>query len=92
MKRRKELIIPRLSSEDEDARWHKRNRRKLESAAAERIREGTTLNLQQMMERLQLRPVTIRLPVQDIKTARGLAARKGIGYQTYVTGCSCGTL
>ena len=31
-----------------------------------------------------LLPVTIRLPDQDIATARELAERKGVGYQTYI--------
>ena len=51
---------------------------------ARRIKEGSTLTLQQAVARARLRPVTIRLATEDIDTARGLAARKGIGYQTYI--------
>ena len=80
----KELIVPRFSSEREDARWHQQNRRKLEAAALRRIREGDALDLRQMIERAELRPVTIRLPLQDINAAREFAAQKGIRYQTYV--------
>ena len=36
------------------------------------------------MTRMKLRPVTIRLAEEDIHTARRIAARKGIGYQTYI--------
>ena len=49
-----------------------------------RIEEGSVLTLQQAVARPKLRPVTIRLATEDIATARGLAAQKGIGYQTYI--------
>ena len=29
-------------------------------------------------------PVTLRIPKEDLETARRLAARKGLGYQTYI--------
>jgi len=29
-------------------------------------------------------PVTLRIPREDLETARRLAARKGLGYQTYI--------
>ncbi len=49
-----------------------------------RIKEGMTLTLPQAVARAKLRPVTIRLATDDIEAARGLAAKKGIGYQTYI--------
>jgi predicted DNA binding CopG/RHH family protein len=49
-----------------------------------RIKEGSTLTLRKAVARMKLRPVTIRLATEDIDTARGLAAQKGIGYQTYI--------
>ncbi len=45
---------------------------------------GFDLNLSQVAARVKLPPVPIRLPTEDIETARGLAARKGIGNQTYI--------
>ena len=81
---KKKLIIPKFASEAEDARWHDRHRRKLESAVAHRIQEGSTLTVQQAAARASTQPVTMRLATQDIETARGLAAQKGIGYQTYI--------
>lgn len=84
MANKKELIIPTFKSEAEDARWHDRHRRQLESAVIRRIKEGSTLTLRQFMAQKKLRPVTIRLATQDIDTARELAAEKGIGYQTYI--------
>ena len=80
----KKLIVPRFGSEVEDARWHERHRRKIESAVAQRIQAGSTLTMQQAAARARTQPVTIRLATQDMDKARGLAAQKGIGYQTYI--------
>jgi predicted DNA binding CopG/RHH family protein len=53
-----------------------------------RIRSGTTLSQSQVLADTRatrkLRPVTIRLPMEDIDVARNLAAAKGMGYQTYI--------
>ncbi len=84
MAKKKKLIIPKFTSEAEDARWHRSHKRRLESAMERRIHEGTALNLREATGRLMLRSVTIRLATDDIDTARSLAARKGIGYQTYI--------
>jgi predicted DNA binding CopG/RHH family protein len=81
---KKKLIIPRFTSEAEDATWHQRNRGPLERAAARRILEGSALTLQQAAARAKTRPVTLRLAASDLDMARALAAQKGIGYQTYV--------
>ncbi len=81
---KKELIVPKFRSQAEDAKWHQHNRRALERAAERRIREGSTLTLQQAAARMKSRPVTLRLPAADIDMARAIAAQKGIGYQTYV--------
>ena len=84
MTKKKKLIVPRFTSEGEDAQWHDRHKRQLESAMERRIKNGAILTLRQAVARAKLRPVTIRLATEDIDTARGLAARKGIGYQTYI--------
>jgi len=84
MSRKRKLIIPKFSSEAEDARWHQRHKRRLESEMQRRVHEGTELTLRATAARVKLRPVTIRLATKDIATARSLAASKGIGYQTYI--------
>ena len=84
MMSKKKLIVPKFTSEAEDAKWQQRNRRALERAAERRILEGSTLTLQQAATRAKTRPVTLRLAATDIDTARAMAAQKGIGYQTYV--------
>ncbi|MGO8791508.1 MAG: hypothetical protein ACLQVL_29530 [Terriglobia bacterium] len=81
---KKNLIVPKFNSEAEDAQWHQRHRRTLESAVERRIQEGSTLTIQQVVARAKTRPVTLRLATEDIDTARGIAAEKGIGYQTYI--------
>lgn len=84
MGRKSKLIVPEFGSEAEDTRWHDRNKRRLESAMERRIKEGSALTLKQAVDRAKLRPVTIRMATEDIDAARHLAARKGIGYQTYI--------
>lgn len=80
----KKPVIPKFKSEAEDARWHQRHKRTIESAMERRIRAGKTMNLREMAERNRLRPITIRLATEDVEAARLLAAEKGIGYQTYI--------
>lgn len=80
----KKLIIPKFASEAQEARWHDRHKRQIELAVERRINEGSVLNLRQASARSKLRPVTIRLATEDIQAARDLAARKGVGYQTYI--------
>jgi predicted DNA binding CopG/RHH family protein len=81
---KKKLIVPKFTSEADDAKWHQQNRRALESAVERRILEGSTLTLQQASARAKTRPVTLRLAATDIKMARAMAAQLGVGYQTYV--------
>ncbi len=81
---KKKLIVPKFTSEAEDAKWHQQNQRALESAMERRILEGSTLTLQRAGARAKTRQVTLRLAATDINTARAMAAQKGIGYQTYV--------
>ena len=84
MMSKNKLIVPKFTSEAEDAKWQQRNRRALERASERRILEGSTLTLQQAATRAKTRPVTLRLAATDIDTARAMATQKGIGYQTYV--------
>jgi hypothetical protein len=81
---KKKLIIPRFTSEAEDAKWNQRHCPALERAAAGRILKGSTLTLRQAAARARTQPVTLRLAVTDVDMARAMAAQKGIGYQTYV--------
>jgi predicted DNA binding CopG/RHH family protein len=85
---KKSLLIPSFQSEAQEAQWWDRHRRDVEAQLRRHLRRGSTHTLAEVMEGLEkkesLRPVTIRMRSDDIVTARGLAARKGIGYQTYI--------
>ena len=59
------LIVPKFTSEEADAAWHRRHRRTLEAAVERRIQEGSTLNRQQATARARTRLVTLRLPTAD---------------------------
>lgn len=83
MRSKKQLIIPKFRSEAEDARWHDRHRRELEAEMARRIENGSAI-MPPVYPRSKLRPVTIRLAEEDLYKARAIAAKKGIGYQTYI--------
>jgi predicted DNA binding CopG/RHH family protein len=78
----KRLIIPSFSSEAEDAEWHQKHKREIETEFLRQVREGTTFRRPQRNP--ALRPVTIRLSAQDLEFARKLAAEEGVGYQTYI--------
>jgi hypothetical protein len=74
---KKNPIVPSFTSEAEDARWHQRHRRMLETALERRIQENSTLTMQQAAARAKARPVTLRLATADIDTAGAMAAKKG---------------
>lgn len=82
----KKLIIPTFTSETADADWHESHKRVLEQEIGRRIRSGNTKSVAsaKAREKRALRPVTIRLPMEDINSARELAAQKGLGYETYI--------
>ncbi|MGH9435832.1 MAG: hypothetical protein ACRD06_07510 [Terriglobia bacterium] len=84
MAKAKRLVIPEFASEAQEARWYDRHKRQIELALARRMKGNPSLNLRQAAARTKLRPVTIRLAAEDIEAARDLAARKGVGYQTYI--------
>ncbi|MGH9451666.1 MAG: hypothetical protein ACRD11_14200 [Terriglobia bacterium] len=84
MAKAKRLVIPEFVSEAQEARWYDRHKRQIELALARRMKSKPSLNLRQAAARTKLRPVTIRLAAEDIEAARDLAARKGVGYQTYI--------
>ena len=66
----KETDHPEVCFGSRRRQWHDRHRRELEGAVERRIREGSALTLRQVAARARLRPVTIRLPTEDIDAAR----------------------
>jgi predicted DNA binding CopG/RHH family protein len=80
----KRVVVPKFSSEGEEAAWWDAHRSEVEAEIRRRMKRKplSLSNLGQRSEPSQ--PVTLRIPKEDLDTARRLAARKGVGYQTYI--------
>lgn len=80
----KQVAIPKFSSEAQEAAWWDTHRSEIEAEIRQRIKKRplTLGNLLQGAKPSQ--PITLRIPKEDLETARRLAARKGLGYQTYI--------
>jgi predicted DNA binding CopG/RHH family protein len=85
---RKKLVVPSFKSEREEAAWWDKHRAEVEADLRVAMREGKTISLNDVLAQArrakELLPVTIRLAIDDVATARQLADDKGIGYQTYI--------
>lgn len=90
---KKKLSEPR--SEAEEARWFEENQERLLKLFEQAAEEGSLrvggksvgITLSKRTEALRKPPsrkVMLRIPVDDLERARRQAARKGIGYQTYI--------
>jgi len=82
-------------SEAEEARWFEENQERLLKLFEQAAKEGSLrvggksvgITLSKETEALRKPPsqkVMLRIPVDDLDRARRQAARKGIGYQTYI--------
>ena len=81
----KQVVIPKFSSEAEEAAWWDRHRSEIEVEIRRRMRGKKPLTLGSLLQGGRpSQPVTLRVPKEDLETARRLAARKGVGYQTYI--------
>lgn len=81
----KQAVIPKFSSEAEEAAWWDAHRSEIESEIRQRMKQKRPLTLGDLFRGARpSQPVTLRIPKEDLETARRLAARKGVGYQTYI--------
>lgn len=81
----KQIAVPKFSSEAEEAAWWDTHRSEIEAEIRRRMKQRKPLTLSNLMQRSEpSQPVTLRIPREDLETARRLAARKGVGYQTYI--------
>jgi len=81
----KRATIPRSSSEAEEAAWWDKHRSEIEIEIRRRIKQRKPLTLNSLLQKAKpSQPVTLRIAKDDLETARRLAARKGVGYQTYI--------
>jgi predicted DNA binding CopG/RHH family protein len=80
----KKVIIPKFSSEAQEAAWWDRHRSEIEIEIRQRIRKQP-LRLGSLLQGTRpSQPITLRIPTEDLEVARRLAAQKGLGYQTYI--------
>lgn len=81
----KPRVIPKFSSEAQEAAWWDAHRSEIEAEIRQRIREKRPVTLGNLLRGAKpSQPVTLRIPQEDLETARRLASRKGLGYQTYI--------
>jgi len=80
----KHVAIPKFSSEAEEAAWWDTHRSEIEAEIRRRMKQKRPLTLANLQGAKPSQPVTLRIPKEDLETARRLAARKGLGYQTYI--------
>ena len=81
----KQVAIPKFSSEAEEAGWWDTHRSEIEAEIRRRMKQERPLTLGNLRRGAKhSQPVTLRIPKEDLEAARRLAARKGLGYQTYI--------
>jgi predicted DNA binding CopG/RHH family protein len=83
--RMRQAVIPEFSSEAEEAAWWDAHRSEIEAEIRQRVKQKRPLTLGSLLQRAKpSQPITLRIPKEDLENARRLAARKGLGYQTYI--------
>jgi predicted DNA binding CopG/RHH family protein len=81
----KQAVIPKFSSEAEEAKWWDAHRSEIEAEIRQRMKQKRPLTLASLLRGAKSsQPITLRIPKEDLETARRLAAQKGLGYQTYI--------
>ena len=83
----RKLVIPRFANETEEAAWWYAHRDWVEANMSEALRAGKTVTgtaKRLTAEARTSKNITISMPLADLDRARRLAARKGLGYQTYI--------
>ena len=88
----KKPIVPKFATEAEEAEWWDRHSRAAGRNLVRAIRNGSAhrggpkalIGARRESARRESKNITIRVAVEDIDRARALAAKQGIGYQTYM--------
>jgi predicted DNA binding CopG/RHH family protein len=81
----KQVAIPKFSSEAQEAAWWDNHRAEVEADIRQRMKDKPRLTLDSLMRGEKAsKPVTLRIAKEDLAAARRLAAKKGLGYQTYI--------
>ncbi len=80
----KEVVIPKFPSEAKEAEWWDTHRLEIEAEIWQR-KQKRPLTLGNLLQGARpSQPITLRIPKEDLETAHRLAARKGLGHQTYI--------
>ena len=81
----KAAVIPKFSNEAEESVWWDAHRSEIEAEIRRRMKQKRPLMLGSLLQGAKpSQPITLRIATKDLETARRLAARKGVGYQTYI--------
>jgi predicted DNA binding CopG/RHH family protein len=81
----KQAVIPKFSSEAEEAAWWDAHRSEIEAEIRQRVKQKRPMMLGSLIQgEKPSQPITLCIPKEDLENARRLAARKGLGYQTYI--------
>ncbi len=81
----KQVVIPKFFSEAEEAAWWDSHRSEVEAEIRQRMKRQRPLTLGNLLQQAKpSQPITLRIPREDLETARRLAEREGLGYQTYI--------
>ncbi|OFW33908.1 MAG: hypothetical protein A3J28_18595 [Acidobacteria bacterium RIFCSPLOWO2_12_FULL_60_22] len=83
----KKVKVPRFATEAAEAKWWDDHMDVVEANLVEGIKTGAAQRggpRRVIQERRASKNITIRVATADIERARALAAKKGIGYQTFI--------
>jgi len=86
---KKSIQMPKFKNESQEADWwaSREGRDYVKRQSAEAKSKGTKTTGSRLMARVAKKSsiqIAIRLPEDDLKRARKIAIRKGIGYQTLI--------
>ncbi len=76
--------IPKFRSEKEEAEWWDGHPEIITELFLKAKKEGKIKRLPVL--RGATKPLTLRVPIADIETAREIAERRGLPYQTFIKG------
>jgi predicted DNA binding CopG/RHH family protein len=81
----RQVAIPTFSNDAEEAAWWDAHRSEIEAEIRRRMTQKRPFTLGNLLQGAKLsQPVTLRIPKEDLEKARRLAAKRGLGYQTYI--------
>jgi predicted DNA binding CopG/RHH family protein len=81
----KRVVIPKFPDEAAEAAWWDAHRSQVEAEIRQRLKQKPPLALANVLHGAKpSQPITLRIPKDDLNTARRLAAKKGLKYQTYI--------